>query len=96
MRREKRMSDTEFTTKCEILAELWMNYRDDEEFLDFVEYNDLGLPLAYMIANNIVTNNDLASKFVEEAFDLLLSALGIDEDTGFENLDELLGLDIIE
>jgi hypothetical protein len=34
-----------FDNKISILAELWMNYRDDEELQDFIEYNDLGLPL---------------------------------------------------
>ena len=31
-----------FSNKVSILAELWMNYRDDEQLKDFVEYNDLG------------------------------------------------------
>lgn len=78
--------------KAFILADLWMNYRQDEEFLDFVEYNDIGLPLAYMITNNIVQTNPMAEKFVGETFDLLLSGLGI-EDEGFESLEELLGED---
>jgi hypothetical protein len=72
-----------------ILADLWLNYRDDELFEDFVEYNDLGLPLAYVLANDIVQTTDLAEKFVNETFDLLIAGLGI-EDTGFENLDQIL------
>jgi hypothetical protein len=83
------------SNKAFILADLWMNYRQDEEFQDFVEYNDIGLPLAYMIANNIVEANPLANKFVEETFDLLVSGLGI-EDEGFENLDEMLGMDLTD
>ena len=80
---------TTFSNKALILADLWLNYRDDEEFRDFVEYNDLGLPLAYAIANNIVKETPTAEKFVGETFDLLLSGLGL-EDTGFELLDDLL------
>jgi hypothetical protein len=85
------MDSTSYTNKCEILAELWLNYRADEEFADFVEYNDLGLPLAYLIANNIVKSTEMAKKFVEETFDLFLASLEI-EDTGFDNIDELLEL----
>jgi hypothetical protein len=80
---------TTFENKTLILADLWLNYKQDEEFQDFLEYNDLGLPLAYMIANDIVKNTELAEKFINETFDLLLAGLGI-EDTGFELLDDLL------
>lgn len=70
-----------------------MNYRDDEEFLDFVEYNDLGLPLSYALSSNIVKETEVAQNLVNETWDLLLAALEIEEDTGFDNLDNLLGLD---
>ena len=78
--------------KCRILAELWMDYRDEEEFQDFIQYNDLGLPLAYAMAEGIVEKTDLASNFINEAYDILLSALGV-EDTGFDTLNDLLDKD---
>jgi hypothetical protein len=68
-----------------------MNHRGDEEFRDFIEYNDLGLPLAYAIAENVVSVSDKARLFIEETFDVLLAGLDI-EDTGFETLDEVLAL----
>lgn len=80
---------TPFSSQAEILADLWLNYKQDEDFTDFVEYNDLGLPLAYCISNDIVKSTDLAEKFIGETFDLLLVALGVD-DTGFETLDDIL------
>lgn len=83
------MAQTTFSDKCNILAELWMDYRGDEEFKDFIEYNDLGLPLAYAISNSIVESNSIADKFIDETFDLLLSGLGV-EDEGFESLSDLL------
>ena len=84
-------SKTTFSSQCAILGELWLNYRDDEEFKDFVDYNDLGLPLAYAIDAKIVDPTPIAEKFVEESFNLLLAALEI-EDEGFEDLNEVLGL----
>ena len=42
-----------------------MEYRDDVEFKDFIEYNDLGLPLAYAIAEGIVEKTDIASNFIK-------------------------------
>ena len=82
---------TPLTTKSEILADVWLNFRDDEEFKDFVEYNDLGLPLAYALTANIVKPTNLLENFINETFDLLMAALEIDEDTGFNNLDEMFG-----
>ena len=80
---------TEFNDKVAILADLWTNYKTDDEFADFVEYNDLGLPLAYAIDNSIAKPTDLAEQFINETFDLLLAGLGV-EDTGYEVLDDIL------
>ena len=84
------MEETTFSDKCQILADLWLNYRDDEEFQDYIQYNDLGLPLAYAISNEIVEETPLARGFVEEAFSLLLSGLDIEKDYGFDTLDAIL------
>jgi hypothetical protein len=81
---------TDFSNKVKILAELWIGYRDDENFEDFCDYNDLGLPLAYLIDNGLATSSELGNKYINETFDLFLTVLEIKEDTGFEGLDELL------
>lgn len=81
---------TTFENKCAILADLWINYRYDEQFTEFIAMNDLGLPLAYVLDTEIVVKTDMASKFVEETFQLLIDSLGIEEDTGFESLDDLV------
>lgn len=82
---------TTFSNKCAILSDLWINYKDDEQFADFVEYNDLGLPLAYLIQNNMCVATDEGIRFVEETFDLLIESAEV-EDTGFENLNEVFEL----
>lgn len=83
---------TTYSNKASILAELWLNYRDDEEFQDFIEYNDIGLPLAYAISNDIVKSTEIAERFINETFELFLAGLEI-EDTGFEDLNDVLALD---
>ena len=80
---------TPFSNRCEILGDLWLQYRDDEEFADFFEYNDLGLPLAYAIKNDIVHIAPVGEQMVNETFEILISAMEI-EDTGFETLQDLL------
>ena len=84
---------TTFSNKAIILADLWLNYRDDTEFQDFVDYNDLGLPLAYAIANGVIEASPMATNFIDETFDLLLQGLGL-EDTVFHSLDEILEADM--
>lgn len=84
-------SPTPFLTKTFILGELWLNYRKDPEFQDFIEYNDLGLPLAYAISEGMIEKSPIAENYVLETFEVLLAGLGI-EDEGFETLDDLLGL----
>jgi hypothetical protein len=85
------ITTTPFSKKCEILGELWLKYRSEEELEDFIEYNDLGLPIAYAIANDIVKSTDLAKSFVEETFDLLITSLNL-EDTGWDNIDQVLSM----
>jgi hypothetical protein len=81
---------TDFSNKITILSELWMNYRDDDHLDDFIEYNDLGLPMAYLLMNEIVLPSEQSELYINETFDLLLAALSV-KDKGFESLDELLG-----
>lgn len=82
------MTTTSFDSKLEILAHLFLNYSGEEELKDFMEYNDIGLPLAYATHQKMATPTDKGIPYIEEAFDLLLGALGV-EDTGFENWDSI-------
>lgn len=84
--------ETSFQNKTRILGDLLYNYGKDEEFADFVEYNNIGLPLAYLLSEGIVLPTVLAERFVNETWDLFLTALSV-EDTGFESIDEILGID---
>jgi len=82
--------DTSFQSKCDILSELWLNYREDKDFQDFIKYNDISLPLAFMIAEGIIENpGELAEGFIDETFNLLLKAAGV-SDLGFQTLDDIL------
>jgi hypothetical protein len=84
------MAGNTFENKITILAELWMNYRDDEELQDFVEYNDLGLPLAYFLMNEIVLPTSQSELYINETYDLFIASLQV-ADKEWESLDELLG-----
>jgi len=79
---------TPFSNQCDILGQFWIEYKNDTEFADFIEYNDLGLPLAYAVASEIVTPNDKTPLFISETWDLLLAGLGI-EDNNYESLADI-------
>lgn len=78
-----------FANQAKVLSELWMNYKEDKNFKDFVEYNDLGLPLAYFIDSGLVTPSDQAKYYVEETYDLLVASMKI-EDVEYASLEEML------
>ena len=79
-----------FSNRCEILADLWLGYRQDEEFRDFIEYNDLGLPLAYAFANDIAKETEIAERYINESYELLAESLGVSDTEEFENLEAML------
>jgi hypothetical protein len=80
---------TELASKCDILNDIWINHSNDEWFEDFIEINDLGLPMAYFISNGIVEATPLAIEIIDVTFADLLELLEI-EDTGFKVLSDIV------
>ena len=80
---------TDFTKVCEILGVLYANYKEDEEFKDFIDFNDLGLPLAYFASERLCEVSDDGARYIMETWLLFLKGLGL-EDTGlWDNLEDL-------
>jgi hypothetical protein len=82
------MAMTDFSNICSILGKLYFNYQEDENFVDFIDYNDIGLPLAYLSSENLCEPSDDGKRYIMETWDLFLAALEI-EDKGFTDLDDL-------
>lgn len=87
---------TEFNTKLEILSDLWMNYRDDKALEDFFEYNDIGLPLAYIVNTELATISDTGMIYVNETFNIFCAALEIDPEGEYESLQQMLTMNMDE
>lgn len=83
-----------FSDRCGILGQFWFEFRDDEKLSDFISYNDIGLPLAWFIATGVVTPNPMAEDYVNESWNLFLSALEVTEEEieGLDNLNDILGV----
>jgi hypothetical protein len=71
----------EFADKAGVVGQLWIEFRNDEDFEAFMEYNDLGCPLAYMIAEGIVKEvTPLGEEMINETYKMLLALLEVEEE----------------
>jgi len=80
---------TDLASKCDILNDIWIKHSDNEWFEDFIEINDLGLPMAYFICNGIVEATPLAVEIIDVTFADLLELLDV-EDVGFTSLSDIV------
>lgn len=85
---------TLFADKCGILGQFWIDFRDDEDLKDFTEYNDVGLPLAYFIAEGLVKETPLSETYIDETFEMFLKAMNVTEEEIGEadNLTQILDI----
>lgn len=90
----KAKKGTLFDTKVKILADLWVEFGNDPDWKDFISSHELGIPLAFMIANAKLDKKAVLGKsgedLIHETFSELLTAMEISDDTGFENLDQIV------
>lgn len=80
---------TNIDIQCDILGNFYLNYKDDSSIREFIEFNDIGLPLAYLKSEGLCILTDQAILYIQETFNLLLATMGL-EDTGYDSLEHLL------
>jgi hypothetical protein len=77
--------------KAEIIFEFINDYRSDEAFEDFFSYNDLGVPMAVMIVNDLVILNEGGLEVIDETWESLCGHLNnADAEYDYESLNELI------
>jgi hypothetical protein len=70
----------DFADKTGILGQLWIDFRDDDNFSAFMDYNDIGVPMAYYLAEGLVSGlTPLGEQYVEESIDMMFKLLEITE-----------------
>jgi len=79
---------TDFSKICLILGDLYSNYKEEKEFKDFIEYNDVGLPLAYLTGEGLCEVGEDGTRYITETWTLFLASAEV-EDTGFETLEDV-------
>ena len=86
--------EVNFADRCGILGQFWDDFKDDPTVKPFMEYNDVGLPLAWFIATGVVTPLPMAEEYINETFAMFLSAMEVEEEdvVDVDNLDDLLAI----
>lgn len=86
------MSKTTFSNKCEILGDLWLYYREDirgnEAWEEFFAYNDVALPLAYILRQEYATISEEgeAVDYINETWEMFCDYISVDSDGEYSDL----------
>lgn len=80
----------ELKTKAQILVEFLNRKSDEEVYDDFFAYNDLGLPLAVALFNDLCELNQKGIEILDETYLMLLTELEVEDLTKeYNDLDEI-------
>jgi hypothetical protein len=71
----------DFADKTGILGQLWIDFREDEKFSAFMEYNDIGVPMAYYVAEGLVDGlTPLGEQYIDETMEMLFELLNVTDE----------------
>lgn len=82
-------------TKCNIIEEFMRKhvlyeFFEEEDVKDFIEYNNLGIPLAQGVSYNLSNLTTEGQSLVDETWDSLCFILGVRSENDYEDLEDLL------
>lgn len=80
---------TNLESQIDILSNFYLNYKGDRSIREFIEFNDVGLPLAFLASEGLCEPTEIALVYIQETFTMLLATMGL-QDIGFNSLDHLL------
>ena len=78
------------TTKTKIIEDFVGDYGKDEQYSDFFIYNDLGVPLALMVNNKMVTLLDEGIDVINETYIMLCDILEVDKDKEYTEYSDFI------
>jgi hypothetical protein len=80
---------TDFGKVCNILGKLYSDFKEDEEFKDFIDFNDLGLPLAYFASERLCEVSDDGARYIMETWALFIAGLNLEDTGDWDSLEEV-------
>jgi len=79
----------DFADKTGAIGQLWIEFRNDEDFSAFMEYNDLGCPMGYMVAEGLIKElSPVGEDMINETFKMLIDLLEVTEEE-IESLEDV-------
>jgi len=88
-------TNTDYSKKCQVLAEFWSKHKENPELADLVNYHNVGLPLAFMQENNLCVATDKGIEYINETFDDLVTIVE-NGDEHFELVSNFLNEHLID
>lgn len=82
------MDNTPFSKKCEIIHDFYLDYAYEHK--DFVEVNDIGVPLALLIVQGCATPTIDGIDYIEATYIALCNMLGADPELPWNSADEMM------
>lgn len=85
-------SKTSFTDKCEILSQVWVNWKDEEDssegWKSLFKMNDVGFPFAYLVRNGYasVKKTIAGENPIEETWQDFCHSLSIDPEAKYSDI----------
>ena len=93
------MDKTPFSKRIAILSAIWYFYGQDESqpksWRDYISRCDIGLPLAYMVNQNLVTLTTEGSEMITQTWEELCSMLAVNPypTPMYDTLDQMIKLE---
>lgn len=80
--------ETRLAHRCEVLSTLWTFYRDteDEAWAEFFTWADVGLPLSYMLHQELATATVEGTGVIDETWNAFCEMISIDPAADYPTL----------
>jgi hypothetical protein len=79
----------EIKDKAEIIIQFTQDNFDDEQYDEFFDYNDLGVPLAVAIHNGLVILTSQGIELFNETWEDLCKLFNKDPQENYESIDDI-------
>jgi len=87
--------ETSLEYKAQIISEFVQRYKDDFEYQDFFDVNDLGVPLAIAITNDMADLTVSGVERLEETWKALCELFEANPGAEYEQLEDIINHDLI-
>ena len=77
-------------TKCQFIEDFSQLCREEKIHLDFITYNDLGIPLALSVVAEIADLKGRGQEIIDETYSLMCELLEVSADKEYEYFEDML------